>query len=137
MKGTVPKRLDICYDFGTFTPFSTFKTCGKTTKIGWYFIYINVNGSPYFGVSILVTTQTQPLEFRQSPAILDEYLRIAVSSDETTMFFAINSFVPQYEIIFIRTLCFCLYILLFLFFFLPFFFCTGSFNLPLYPYKYM
>ena len=24
MKGTVPKRLDICYDFGTFKPFSTF-----------------------------------------------------------------------------------------------------------------
>ena len=24
MKGTVLKRLDICYDFGTFTPFSTF-----------------------------------------------------------------------------------------------------------------
>ena len=23
MKGTVLKRLDICYDFGTFTPFST------------------------------------------------------------------------------------------------------------------
>ena len=25
-------------------------------KIGWYFIYINLSVSPYFGVSILVTT---------------------------------------------------------------------------------
>ena len=28
----------------------------KTTKIGWYLIYINLSVSPYFGVSILVTT---------------------------------------------------------------------------------
>ena len=26
------------------------------TKVGWYFIYINLSVSPYFGVSILVTT---------------------------------------------------------------------------------
>ena len=38
-----------------------------------------------------------------------------MSSDETSMFFAINSFVPQYEIIFIRALCFCLFILPFFF----------------------
>lgn len=37
------------------------------------------------------------------------------------MFFAINSFVPQLEIIFIRALCFCLLILLFLFTFFFFF----------------
>ena len=29
MKGTVPKCLDICYDFGTFTPFSTFTSLNK------------------------------------------------------------------------------------------------------------
>ena len=32
------------------------QTFGKTAKVGWFFIYINLSVSPYFGVSILVTT---------------------------------------------------------------------------------
>ena len=38
-----------------------------TTKVGWYFIYITLSVSPYFGVSILVTTRKKMARAIQIP----------------------------------------------------------------------